>query len=359
MKIKFKIVILSILSAAAAFILLEEQFKKTVVSIEATGQNDPLSNSSEVWFAIEKNDRPVDLEQYVNERWMFRYGYLGSYADQPTVKRLSFIYRKNVSISFLGNDWSGIVLITEGKKQTKVNLYNNPYIYNCNGSVFYIPVVILSAVVLLLSYFLLYFLYKFIEAIKLLNKSSFESEGRSGVRAILFKITIMALLAGLAGFVILEGQFRESEIIIGATGQKNPLSAASEVWFAIEKDGQSLDLEKYANERWEFKKGRLLSNLDQPAQIRLRFEYQDNLAVKFTGHDWSGIAMINEGGKLTEVDLYNNPYIYNCIGRMFYPPIITLCVVLFLFSYVLFYDASCNQDDKDGIRKHISKRTTV
>ncbi len=129
-------------------------------------------------------------------------------------------------------------------------------------------------------------------------------------------------------------------ITITATGEKNSAAKSSQVWFRIRKDGKFIDVQPYVNNEWTNKNNRLVSVAkSQPSSITLNLEYEDNLSLHFRKHTWSGIAEINEFGKVTRMDLYTDGsdgiYQVKEKGKTNYLVLIAIFLSVFMCVYSL------------------------
>lgn len=132
--------ILSILIVVAGGeVFNNHKYQDSSLEITATGDKNQSSQSSEVWITgININSSFIDLDKFKSNFWEFREGNLLSYSNQPSTITIELPSAKDIKISFLKHQWSGIIKINDGGVQTAVDLYSpegGSYEYIVKGNI--------------------------------------------------------------------------------------------------------------------------------------------------------------------------------------------------------------------------------
>ncbi len=126
-------------------------------------------------------------------------------------------------------------------------------------------------------------------------------------------ITATALILGLllayaATPTLLYGpHLPERELVLTATGERDPAAQGSEVWFLGVYDAsrhQPVPGTVTADPGWQHDGDRWVSPGDESATLRYRTRVTDALLLRCTAHPWSGILRFTWNGVAQEVSLY-------------------------------------------------------
>ena len=142
-KIVIAIFLSSLLISAGGDLFNNHKFKSSTITITATGDKNIKSNSTEVWLTgVKVNGIPVNLQDlnasYDSGDWQFREGALLSNSEKPSSIIINFPAAKEIQISFLKHDWSGIVNVTDSGSVQKIDLYDQvggDYFYSIKGNI--------------------------------------------------------------------------------------------------------------------------------------------------------------------------------------------------------------------------------
>jgi hypothetical protein len=98
------------------------------------------------------------------------------------------------------------------------------------------------------------------------------------------------------------------ELVVEATGEKNPEAKDSEVWLKILRaDGSQVDPKEFILQGpWENRDGTVLSFQQQPAELRWQKPVGPAVYIHFISHPWSGIVRITWKGKQQRLDLFQS-----------------------------------------------------
>jgi hypothetical protein len=126
-------VVLSFLFAAAVaglgfshLVPAPESEHRAQVTVTALGERDPASKSSEVWIAgIDNGGANYDLTNLpMDSGWERKpENLIVSYRHQPASLSITVNDAKTPVVRFLEQGWSGKVMVSDGSKDTVVNLY--------------------------------------------------------------------------------------------------------------------------------------------------------------------------------------------------------------------------------------------
>lgn len=118
------------------------KYQSSTITITATGDKNDQSNSTEVWITgVKINGTNIDLQtlntKYELGDWQFRDGALLSNSEKPTNISINFPASKEIELSFLKHDWSGIINVVDGLESHQIDLYSQTsgdYVYSLKGN---------------------------------------------------------------------------------------------------------------------------------------------------------------------------------------------------------------------------------
>jgi ABC-type polysaccharide/polyol phosphate export permease len=124
--------------------------------------------------------------------------------------------------------------------------------------------------------------------------------------------------------VRIPGLPEQHSIEIVATGQKNQLANASEVWLLSfqRNDGTNIPWTEFQlGTGWEVRDQALISTQNQPASLRWQGLLNGNPTLTFVSHPWSGTVDIKWQGGEQKLDLFNDSSIHQTVVLPLYSEI--------------------------------------
>lgn len=109
--------------------------------------------------------------------------------------------------------------------------------------------------------------------------------------------------------IIFSNRYKENEIIITATGEKNTDSLGTEIWiFNMEELKQNVGIKSLdVGNSWEIRENNIVSYQNQPNQIVIKVKpHTSPINIEFLKHNYSGIIEIKTNEKVDRIDLYSN-----------------------------------------------------
>ncbi|WNS42738.1 DUF6020 family protein [Paenibacillus sp. MMS20-IR301] len=229
-RIIFSVIISLLIIGAGGEILKDQESQSSLVTITASGEKNPLSNSSEVWITgVVVDGLEMDLSE-VNRpnSWELREGSLISFTDQPASLQIPFQRSEKIEILFLKHPWSGQVNIQENSVSEKVDLYSteaSSYSYEVKGNILRI-----SSVEILLYHFAA-FVFFISLTLALLNLGNYKNKLYCLFFAYLYWI-VFILTGSLSVNKIMDGFLILISIVCGITFMKTIQSGDFSKYFS-------------------------------------------------------------------------------------------------------------------------------
>ncbi|PAK52026.1 hypothetical protein [Paenibacillus sp. 7541] len=157
--------LLSILVVGAGGELFDNhKYQSSYIEVHATGEEGESSQGSEVWITkVSVGGMEMDITKLQNQEWEARDNSLLSYKGQPSTITIEFPAARDITVSFLQHEWSGIVKIIDGDHNVTFDLYSretSTLTYTVKSNI--APETIYSKVDFLMAVILVYGLIRFI-----------------------------------------------------------------------------------------------------------------------------------------------------------------------------------------------------